>query len=54
MDKDVGYIYTMEHYSVMKRSETMPSAATRADLEVTLSEVSQRDSCLRISLTGAI
>ena len=54
MDKDVGYIYTMEHYSVMKRKETMPSAATRADLEVTLSEVSQRDTCLRISLTGTI
>jgi len=33
----------MEHCSAIKKSETMPSAATRMDLEtVTLSEVSQR------------
>ena len=54
MDKDVGYIHTMDYYSVIKRNETMPSAATRVDLEIILSEVIQKDKCLMISLIGAI
>ena len=37
------YIYTMEYYSVVKKDETMPFAATWMPLEsLTLSEVSQR------------
>ena len=42
MDKeDVVYIYTVEDYSVIKKNEIRPSAATWMDLErVILSEVS--------------
>ena len=37
------YIYTMEHYSAIKKNEIMPSAATWLDLEIIiLSEVNQR------------
>ena len=47
MDKeDVAhiYIYTMEYYSAIKKSETMPFAATWMDLEIIiLSEVSQKE-----------
>ena len=44
MDKeDVVYIYTMEYYSAIKKSEIMPLAATWMDLEIIiLSKVSQR------------
>ena len=38
------YIYTMEYYSAIKKSEIMPSAATWMDLEIIiLSEVSQKE-----------
>ena len=36
------YIYTMEHYSAIKKKKIMPSAATWMDLDIViLSEVSQ-------------
>ena len=35
-------IYTMEHYSVVKKNEIKPSVATWMDLEIiTLNEISQ-------------
>ena len=38
----MGYIYTMEYYSAIKRKERMAFAATWMDLEIImLSEVSQ-------------
>ena len=38
------YIFTMEHYSAIKKNDIMPSAATWMELEThILSEVSQKE-----------
>ena len=40
--KKMWYIYTMEYYTAIKKSEIMPCAATWMDIEIiTLSEVRQ-------------
>ena len=42
--KKMGYIYTMEYYSAIKRTEIMPFAATWMDLEIIiLSGLSQKE-----------
>ena len=40
--KNMGYLYTKEYYSAVKKNEIVSSAATRMELEIiALSEVSQ-------------
>ena len=47
--------YTVEHYSAIKKNETMPAAATWMDLEIiTLSEVSDKTKYHMISLVYVI
>ena len=42
--KMMWYIYTVEYYSVIKKNELMPFAATCVDLEIIIpSEVSQKE-----------
>ena len=42
--KKMWYIYTMEHYSAIKKNEIMPFAVTWVDPEIViLSEVSQKE-----------
>ena len=44
MDKEDGYIYTMEYYSALKRNKIIPLTATWIDLEIIiLSKVSQKE-----------
>ena len=52
MDEDDGHIYTMEYYSVVKKNEIMPFAATWMDLEIIiLSEVSQTERQISYDIT---
>ena len=51
------YIYTMEHYSAIKKDKVMPLAATWMELEtLILREVSQKEKekCHMISLISVI
>ena len=42
--KKMWYIYTMEYYSAIKKSEIMPFAATQMELEgIMLSEINQTE-----------
>ena len=58
MDKeDVGYSYTMEYFSAIKKNKIMPSAATWMDITIIiLNEVNQKekDKCHVISLICGI
>ena len=51
--KKMWYIYTMEHYSAIRRKQILPFATTWMELEgIMLSEISQaeKDKCQMISL----
>ena len=55
--RNMRYIYTMEHYSAIKKNEIKPCAAAWMDLEILLlSEVSQKekDSYHMVSLISGI
>ena len=55
--KKMWYIYTMEHYSAIKKSKILPFTATWMDLEgIILSEISQteKDKYCMISLICGI
>ena len=57
MDKEDGYLYTMEYYSAIKKNEILPSAATCTDLKgIMLSEVRKRkaNTVLNVSLVCGI
>ena len=53
----MGYSYTMEYFSAIKKNEIMPSAATWMDITIIiLNEVNQKekDKCHVISLICGI
>ena len=53
--KKMWYIYTMEYYSAIKKSERMPLESTKMDLEIIIpNEVSQKDKYHMISLICGI
>ena len=55
MDKEDGYLYTMEYYSAIKKNKILPLAATWIDMEIIiLSEVSlkEKDKYLILLICG--
>ena len=49
--KKMWYIHTMEYYSVIKRNEIMPFAATWMDLEIIILSKSDRDRQILYDIT---
>ena len=53
--EDVVHIYTVEHYSNIKKNEILPFATTWMDLEgIMLSEISQTDKYSMLSHISGI